>query len=422
MRQDAVALADAVRAQRGTEAIHAGIELGEAPALLAPDERDRIGHAARRLGEQTAEIHGGGGTHSAIPPAVGKQESKAGGRHPSYSPQPPSISRGSGQRKPAGLEAVGIGQGPIGREVRVIAAVQQCTGRQPSIQVGEAAHLVRRRPGGGNARAGTRTGGRGRRPRPAPPAPPACCVELPSRARPCPARPARLPARGSCVATPVGQWSVWQVCAWMQPSANMKPRAALHQSAPSAMHARDVEGGDDLAARSRCWMRVAQAERRPACCARAAAPRCSGAPTWSVNSSGAAPVPPSAPSTTMKSGVMPVSSIALAMREPFPGMADAQLEAGRLAAGQLAQPRDEIASSRSASRRRCARPARRSPRPSARRAPRRSRASPWPPAARRRGRAWRPAKLDLDHLHLRVARVGGEALLVERPSALRQPK
>jgi hypothetical protein len=42
-------------------------------------------------------------------------------------------------------------------------------------------------------------------------------------------------------------------------------------------------------------------------------PSCSGAPTWSVNSSGAAPVPPSAPSTTMKSGTMPVSSIALQM-------------------------------------------------------------------------------------------------------------
>jgi len=42
-------------------------------------------------------------------------------------------------------------------------------------------------------------------------------------------------------------------------------------------------------------------------------PSCSGAPTWSVNSSGAAPVPPSAPSTTMKSGVMPVSSIAFAI-------------------------------------------------------------------------------------------------------------
>ncbi|MNY17441.1 hypothetical protein D3C86_1507600 [compost metagenome] len=34
---------------------------------------------------------------------------------------------------------------------------------------------------------------------------------------------------------------------------------------------------------------------------------------WSVNSTGAAPVPPSLPSTTMKSGRMPVSSMALAM-------------------------------------------------------------------------------------------------------------
>ena len=40
---------------------------------------------------------------------------------------------------------------------------------------------------------------------------------------------------GSWVATPVGQRSVWQCCDWMQPTANMKPRAALHQSAPSAM-------------------------------------------------------------------------------------------------------------------------------------------------------------------------------------------
>jgi hypothetical protein len=39
---------------------------------------------------------------------------------------------------------------------------------------------------------------------------------------------------GSWVATPVGQAPVWQDCAWMQPIANMKPRAALHQSAPSA--------------------------------------------------------------------------------------------------------------------------------------------------------------------------------------------
>ncbi|MNR15139.1 hypothetical protein D3C85_1316560 [compost metagenome] len=35
--------------------------------------------------------------------------------------------------------------------------------------------------------------------------------------------------------TPVGHLPVWQAWAWMQPMANMKPRAALHQSAPMAM-------------------------------------------------------------------------------------------------------------------------------------------------------------------------------------------
>ncbi len=40
-------------------------------------------------------------------------------------------------------------------------------------------------------------------------------------------------------------------------------------------------------------------------------PSASGVPTWSANSSGAAPVPPSAPSTTMKSGVTPSLSMAL---------------------------------------------------------------------------------------------------------------
>ena len=45
----------------------------------------------------------------------------------------------------------------------------------------------------------------------------------------------RAGASGSWVATPVGQRSVWQLSDWMQPSANMKPRAELHQSAPSAI-------------------------------------------------------------------------------------------------------------------------------------------------------------------------------------------
>ena len=65
-------------------------------------------------------------------------------------------------------------------------------------------------------------------------------------------------------------------------------------------------------------------------------PSVSGVPTWSSNSSGAAPVPPSAPSTTMKSGVMPLLEHRLADRQELAAVADAQLEAGRLAAGQLA--------------------------------------------------------------------------------------
>ena len=114
---------------------------------------------------------------------------------------------------------------------------------------------------------------------------------------------------GSCVVTPVGHSPVWQACAWMQPSANMKPRAALHQSAPSAMARATSKALTTLPAQP---MRMRSRKLIPvSVLCTSSSPSCSGAPTWSVNSSGAAPVPPSAPSTTMKSGVMPVSSIAL---------------------------------------------------------------------------------------------------------------
>ncbi len=113
----------------------------------------------------------------------------------------------------------------------------------------------------------------------------------------------------SWVATPVGQAPLWQVWAWMQPSANMKPRAELHQSAPSAIARAMSKALTILPAapmrtrpRSPSPTSVPWTSRRPSC---------SGVPTWSLNSSGAAPVPPSAPSTTMKSGTMPVSSMAL---------------------------------------------------------------------------------------------------------------
>ena len=105
---------------------------------------------------------------------------------------------------------------------------------------------------------------------------------------------------GSWVVTPVGQLPVWQVCACMHPSANIKPRALLHQSAPSA-NARAISNAltiFPLAPTRMC-------SRKPAptkvlCTKRK--PSCSGIPIWSENSKGAAPVPPSAPSTTTKSG------------------------------------------------------------------------------------------------------------------------
>ena len=96
---------------------------------------------------------------------------------------------------------------------------------------------------------------------------------------------------------PVGQKPLWHTCAWMQPSAIMKPRPELHQSAPSAnMRARSNELITLPAAP------ILTRSRRPApisvLCTRCR-PSCTGAPMWSANSIGAAPVPPSAPSTTM---------------------------------------------------------------------------------------------------------------------------
>mmetsp|Transcript_9623 Transcript_9623/g.22372 ORF Transcript_9623/g.22372 Transcript_9623/m.22372 type:complete len:239 (-) Transcript_9623:174-890(-) len=114
---------------------------------------------------------------------------------------------------------------------------------------------------------------------------------------------------GSWVVTPVGQWPVWQAWAWMQPSANMKPRPELHQSAPRAIRRTMSKAVVTLPAQPiLIWSRRFRPTRVLCTSSR---PSCSGAPTLFVNSSGAAPVPPSAPSTTMKSGVMPVSSMAL---------------------------------------------------------------------------------------------------------------
>ena len=111
----------------------------------------------------------------------------------------------------------------------------------------------------------------------------------------------------------------------------MKPRAALHQSAPSAI-ARAMSKAVTILPETADADALAQAPTPISALRTKTRPSRIGMPRWSANSSGAAPVPPSLPSTTMKSGRMPVSSIALQIAEKLPGMADAELEADRLAA------------------------------------------------------------------------------------------
>ncbi len=90
----------------------------------------------------------------------------------------------------------------------------------------------------------------------------------------------------------------------------MKPRAELHQLAPSAIMRAMSNALTTLPAQP--ILILSRRFRPTSVLCTSSRPSCSGAPTWSVNSSGAAPVPPSPPSTTMKSGSRPVSSIALA--------------------------------------------------------------------------------------------------------------
>ena len=113
------------------------------------------------------------------------------------------------------------------------------------------------------------------------------------------------------VAMPVGQRPEAQLRAWMQPKANIKGRAMLTQSAPSAQ----------CFTISKALIIFPEAaililDRRPA-------PRSvlstktrasvKGLPRWSLNSVGAAPVPPSAPSTDIKSSRGSPSVILLTM-------------------------------------------------------------------------------------------------------------
>ena len=104
---------------------------------------------------------------------------------------------------------------------------------------------------------------------------------------------------GSWVATPVGHLLVWQLCDWMQPMANMKPRAELAQSAPVA---RTLAISKALTILPLAPTLILSRRLRPTRVLWTnSRPSRSGTPIWSVNSS-ARRAGAASPSTTMKSG------------------------------------------------------------------------------------------------------------------------
>ena len=125
---------------------------------------------------------------------------------------------------------------------------------------------------------------------------------------------------GSCVATPTGHVLVWHVCAWMHPIANIMARADIVKSAPWQMRlTMSMPVATLPLAPILTWWR-SPTPTRALCTNISASVR--GMPTWSSNSTGPAPVPPSEPSTMMKSGALPRASIALQIarnsrREPM---------------------------------------------------------------------------------------------------------
>ena len=114
---------------------------------------------------------------------------------------------------------------------------------------------------------------------------------------------------GLWVVTPVGHVLVLQRSAWMQPTANIMTLATLHMSAPNAIL---VTMSKPVAICPLAMSRILSRSlipKRQLCTNTIAS--LSGVPKLLLNSRGAAPVPPSAPSTVMKSGVIPVANIAL---------------------------------------------------------------------------------------------------------------
>src|SRR5262245_10919460 len=149
---------------------------------------------------------------------------------------------------------------------------------------------------------------------------------------------ARWRAR-SWLVTPVGHWPVWHCCAWMQPTANMKPRAALHQSAPSA---------------------ITRAMSKPEVIARSTEPDAiaqSGADQGGMHEGQPVPQRHAKVIHELERGGAGAAFGAVDDNEirgdiglqhglddgqDFPGMANAELEAGGLAPRQAAQLGDEV--------------------------------------------------------------------------------
>ena len=97
----------------------------------------------------------------------------------------------------------------------------------------------------------------------------------------------------------------------MQPTANIIARADIVKSAPWMMRETMSTPLATLPDAPILIRSRSPTPTRPLCTS--IRPSVSGMPTWSSNSCGAAPVPPSEPSTMTKSGVTPVASMPLQM-------------------------------------------------------------------------------------------------------------
>ena len=156
-----------------------------------------------------------------------------------------------------------------------------------------------------------------------------------------------------CVATPVGQPPVWQRWAWMQPIASIASRPTLIMSQPSANASSAASGKPSRPAPMNTTSSAIPASRERGYTR--AKPSLNGSATWSVNASGAAPVPPSPPSIVTKSGPPPVAPSAPRARSQNPAVADRRLDADRQP-GRVGDPLDELDQRVDVRERRVARP------------------------------------------------------------------